>query len=561
MIGRREFLRGSAVALGAGWLGHRMASPVLSRVFADAAATPSKIDVMLGEPIGTIAPEIYGHFIEHLGGVIYDGIWVGEGSRVPNVHGIRKALIDDLAAIHAPVIRWPGGCFADSYDWKDGIGPRGSRPRRTDFWANEAQLRDKGNVPQAYEPNLFGTNEFIEMCRAAGAEPYLAANIRSLPALDFDHWVEYCNSPAGSTSLAQARAAAGFPDPFNVKFWGVGNETWGCGGDFTPEEYAAEFLRFTAWIPRFGVPVSLVASGPNGDDIDWTRQFLERLVARGKNHLNSVYGLSMHHYASLNLATPPAPAQKSDALQFDEAGWFDLLKAGDKTGDYIEDHWKAMGELDTDHKIRLVVDEWGPWYGSGTEALPTDLFGQQSTLRDAVFSAATLDIFNRNPEKVAMAATAQLVNCLNSLFIAHGDKLVRTPVYHVFAMYAAHQAGQAVRAEFSSPDVSYQSAGKDASFWGLKGSASVKGKELLLTVVNPDVHNARETEIDLGGAAVKSVRATTLTSGDIHAHNTFESPDAVKPASQDVPQAGAAGATMNYTFPAASVTALQITLT
>ena len=554
MIGRRDFLRGSAVALGAGLLGPRIAT----KVFA-AADAPCKIDIALGESLGTIQPEIYGHFIEHLGGVIYDGVWVGEKSPVPNVRGIRKALIDDLVAIKAPVIRWPGGCFADSYDWKDGIGPRAARPTRTDFWANDAQLRDKGNVPQAYDPNLFGTNEFIELCRAAGSEPYLAVNIRGLPALDFDRWVEYCNSPEGSTTLAQTRAAAGYPAPFNVRFWGVGNETWGCGGNFTPEDYASEFLRFTSWIPSFGLRPQLIASGPNGDDVDWTTKFLMRLAERGRAHLNSVYGLSMHHYASLNTATPPAPAQKSDALQFDEAGYFDLLKAGDKTEDYILDHWKAMGEIDTDHKIKLIVDEWGPWYASGTEAVPTDLFGQQSTLRDAVFSAATLDIFNRNPEKVAMAATAQLVNCLNSLFIAHGDKLVRTPVYHVFAMYAEHQAGQAVRTEFSAPNVSYQSAGQPAAFWGLNGSASIKGKELLLTVVNPDMHNARETQIDLGGAAVKSCRVTTLTSGDIHAHNTFEMPDALTPTSQDLPLA-ASGASLHYTFAPASVTALQITL-
>jgi alpha-N-arabinofuranosidase len=561
MIGRREFLRGSAVALGAGWLGHCIGS----RAFAAAADAPCKIDVMLGESLGTIAPEIYGHFIEHLGGVIYDGVWVGENSRVPNVHGIRKALIDDLRAISAPVIRWPGGCFADSYDWKDGIGPSKSRPTRTNFWANEPQLKDKGNIVQAYEPNTFGTNEFIELCRAAGAEPYLAANIRSLPALDFDRWVEYCNSPAGSTTLAQARAAAGFPEPFRVKYWGVGNETWGCGGNFTPTDYASEFLRFTSWIPQFGVPVSLVASGPSDDDVDWTRGFLERIAARGHAALNHIFGISMHHYAVPGASTSKSPFPgDNDALKFDENDWFVMLADGAKTEDYMLDHWKAMGEIDTDHKIRLVVDEWGPWYREGTEALPTDEFGQQSTLRDAVFSAMTLDIFNRNPEKVAMAATAQLVNCINSLFIAHGDKLVRTPVYHVFAMYAGHQAGQAVRTNFSSPGASYTDAGQAASFWGLNGSASLKGRELLLTVVNSDVHNAQETEINLGGAAVKSCRATTLTSGDMHTHNTFESPEALTPSTQELqtPQMqGAAAGTLRYTFPPASVTALQITLT
>jgi alpha-L-arabinofuranosidase len=559
MIGRREFLRGSAVALGAGLLGERVGFKTL----AAASGADSKIDVLLGESLGTIAPEIYGHFIEHLGGVIYDGVWVGKDSRVANVHGIRKALIDALIEIAAPVIRWPGGCFADSYDWKDGVGPIAARPKRTNFWANDPQLRDKGNVVQAYEPNTFGTDEFIELCRAAGSEPYLAANIRSLPALDFDHWMEYCNSPKGSTTLAAARAAAGFPDPFNVRFWGVGNETWGCGGNFTPDEYAAEFLRFTSWIPRYGVPVALVASGPNNDEMDWTRGFLEHLLKKGRDQIANVWGLSMHHYAAPGNETSKRPwPGDNDALQFDESDWFTLLKEGARTEDFILDHWKTMGEFDADHHIRLVVDEWGPWYRSGTEALPTDLFGQQSTLRDAVFSAMTLDIFNRHPEKVGMAATAQLVNCINSLFIAHGDKFVRTPVFHVFAMYAAHQAGQAVRTNFASPDANVPAAAgaQTATFRGLNGSASIKGRELLLTVVNPDVHAPRETEITLGGgAAVKSCRATTLTSGDIHAHNTFENPDALKPASQDLP-ASAIAAPLRYTFPPASVTALRITL-
>src|SRR5689334_18170438 len=189
------------------------------------ATADSRIEILLDEPIGTISPNIYGHFAEHLGGVIYDGIWVGEGSSIPNTNGIRTALIDAMRRIHAPVIRWPGGCFADSYDWRDGTGPRNQRPRRTNFWADAREARQRTMGVQSFEPNSFGTSDFVRFCRLSGAEPYIAANVRSLTPLDFDHWMEYCNSPAGSTTLADQRAKDGSRDPFNVRYWGIGNES------------------------------------------------------------------------------------------------------------------------------------------------------------------------------------------------------------------------------------------------------------------------------------------------------------------------------------------------
>ena len=225
---RRMFLKSSAMA--------GSAFAVRPKI-AWAQSVDATVEILVDEPIAKIAPNIYGHFTEHIGGVIYDGVWVGEGSKIPNQHGIRSALIERLKQIHVPIIRWPGGCFADSYDWRDGIGQ--DRPRRTNFWEvdpDAARLKEKG--PQVFEPNSFGTNEFIRFCRLAGAEPYLAANVRSLTALDFDQWVEYCNSPQGSTSLADKRSAQSFPDPYLVRYWGIGNESWGCGGNFTPEDYA-----------------------------------------------------------------------------------------------------------------------------------------------------------------------------------------------------------------------------------------------------------------------------------------------------------------------------------
>ena len=235
MPGRREFLIQSTAGLAALLLKW----PALSAQISPSRIADSHIDVLLSEPLGTISPNIYGHFTENLGGVIYDGVWVGEDSKVPNEHGIRSALIERLRKIKAPVIRWPGGCFADSYDWRDGVGPREKRPRRTNFWNEYPQ----SPAIHKYDPNQFGTDDFVRFCRLTGAEPYLAANLRSLPAEEFDHWVEYCNSPEGSTSLADLRKAGGSPQPLNVRYWGVGNESWGCGGEFTAQEYAVEFRR------------------------------------------------------------------------------------------------------------------------------------------------------------------------------------------------------------------------------------------------------------------------------------------------------------------------------
>lgn len=515
------------------------------------AATDSRVEVLLGEPIGQIAPEIHGHFTEHLGGVVYDGIWVGEGSKIPNQGGIRTALVEKLKAIKAPVIRWPGGCFADSYDWRDGVGPRESRPTRTNFWNFDPKAPDG---PQKWEPNTFGTNEFVRFCQLAGAQPYLAANLRAMTPLDFDHWVEYCNSPAGSTTLAKLRGG----EPLNVRFWGVGNESWGCGGDFTPEEYSTEFRRFTSWVPGYGVPLAFVGSGPNSGEIEWTRRFFSALAAKDKNLVNRVWGWAVHHY-SWNVSqgrTTDWNAGKGDALNFPVEEWYDLLHDADRMEGLITGHWGALAEHDPQRKVKLVVDEWGAWYKPGTEAKPTHQLGQQNTIRDAVLAGLTLDTFYRHADKVGMAAIAQLVNCLQSLFIADGDRFIVTPTYHVFAMHADHQGADSVRTLVSAPRVSHQRNGKPASFWGLNGAASLKGTRVIVTLVNPSTTDARETEIVLRGAAASSARATILTAREMNAHNSFESPDAVKPTTGEV---RVAGGTVTMTIPPASVVKLDIT--
>jgi alpha-N-arabinofuranosidase len=549
---RRQFLKNASLAVAGAAL---MPKPALRA----AASSDARIDVVVNEPLGVISPEIYGHFIENLGGVVYDGIWVGPDSKIPNTHGIRKALTDALQKIKSPVIRWPGGCFADSYDWKDGIGPVAKRPRRSNLWGSYSILKDKGNIPQKYDPNQFGTNEFVEFCRLAGSQPYLAANLRSLPALDFYQWVEYCNSPAGTTTFADIRAAGGSKDPFNVRFWGVGNESWGCGGDMTATEYSTEFRKFVAEFPQFGPELSFVASGPNDNEYKWTREFLQGMLQKGPNGLHNIWGLSLHYY-SWNLSrgrTKDWDEGKGDAVKFEPVDWYELMREGDKLEEFIHGHWQVLNEFDPKKRIKLVVDEWGPWYKPGSEIAPTHLLGQMITQRDAVMSAATLDIFNRNPDKVGMANCAQLINNLNCLFFADGDKFAKTPVYHVFEMYAAHQGAQAVRAEFFSPSISYDRDGQSASFWGLKGSASLRDKNLTISVVNPDVSQPREAEIHLRGAEASSGQAAILATQDIHAHNTFESPDMVKSRSETW---SPSGSTVKFTFPPASVTVLQLKL-
>jgi len=545
-VNRREFLSlaiaGSAVAL----------MPRASR------AADTRIDVLLDEPIGPIAPNLYGHFVEHLGGVVYDGIWVGEGSKIPNANGIRQAIIDHMRRLPPAVIRWPGGCFADSYDWRDGVGPRSARATRTNFWVNDMTSRPDG--PATYDPNRFGTNEFVRFCRLAGGEPYLAANVRSLPARDFYQWVEYCNSPAGSTTLAELRAAGGDREPFRVRYWGVGNESWGCGGNFTPEEYATEYRRFTAWLPRYGVDLALIGSGPNAGDLAWTRRFFTSMAERGEGRLAGLWGWALHHY-SWNVsrgATTDWNAGKGDAVAFTPDEWYELLNEADRMEGLITGHWAVMGEADRRRRVKLVVDEWGAWYRPGTEVAPTHLFGQQSTMRDALLAALTLDTFHRHAEKVAMANVAQLINCLHSLFLAHEDRFVATPTFHVFEMYGGHVGGQSVRAAFSAPRVSYDRVNGKGALWGLAGSASVKGRTLTLTAVNPAIAEPRETEIAVRGASIVNARATTIAATDIHAHNTFDRPDAVRPREDrvDSPRGGV----LTYRFPPASVTRVTLDL-
>jgi len=548
---RREFLKRSTAAGVVLGLGHRTSW---------AKSADARVEVLLDEPIGQISPNVYGHFTEHIGGVIYDGVWVGKDSKIPNRDGIRLALVEHLKEIKAPIIRWPGGCFADSYDWRDGIGPAKDRPIRTNFWETDpdaVRLHQKG--PQIFEPNAFGTNEFIKFCGLSGAEPYIAANVRSLTALDFDRWVEYCNSPSGSTTLAQERGARGFANPFNVRYWGIGNESWGCGGSFTPEDYATEFRRFTSWIPQYGLDLKLIGSGPSDDDIDWTHRFFEKLLSIRPDHVREFAGWSVHHY-SWNLGrgkTEDWIAAKGDALRFEPVDWYELLRQSIFIEEILRDQWAAMEQYDPEHAVKLAVDEYGSWYREGTEVDPTHIFGQQITMRDALGTALTLDIFNRNADKMLLATCAQLVNNLNALFLAHEDRFIVTPNYYVFALYAAHQGAQAVRTEFASPMVHYNRDGTTASFPGLLGSASRKQNAVTVTMVNPDLENGKIAQIAVPGAQIGGASARVLAARDVHDHNTFDQPDAVTLRTLEV---FASADLIHVEIPASSVASVRIEL-
>jgi alpha-N-arabinofuranosidase len=488
---------------------------VLKRIGGSVAAAPwlvaqgaqsaeMSVTVLLDEPIGTIQPAIYSQFAEHIGGVIYDGIWVGPDSKVPNEDGIRKAVIDHVRRLGPIVVRWPGGCFADRYHWRDGIGPTPSRPRRFGRWREET------------EPNQFGTHEFLRFCRLCGVQPYLAANVGTGTAEEFQQWVEYCNAPAGSTTLADERVANGDRDPLGVRYWGVGNESWGCGGKFTPEDYCREYRKFTEWVPAYGVPLYLIAAGPNGNDVDWTRRFFKKWVDYARA---PIQGWAPHYYCGTT----------GHALSFSRDQWYEMLAKANRMERLVTDQWAALGEFDPRHTIKLIVDEWGCWHPAGTEINKRHLYEQMGCLRDALVAALTLDTFQRHADKVDMANIAQLVNNLHSLFLADGDRFVATPTFHVFELYRPHQGAKAVRIDVEAPEVTYRADNQDQRIFRLAGSASRSEKGLTLTLVHTHADQPAEVAIRLKGGAASSGKLTLLTHQELNAHNTFEQPRNVRP--------------------------------
>lgn len=532
---RRTFLKATAVGAAAfAWSGLAKAAEAEIEVNPEAAGV-------------SISPHIYGHFIEHLGGVIYDGIWVGRGSKIPNVDGIRRAFVEDMKRISAPNLRWPGGCFADGYHWRDGLGAAARRPRTYNYW--EAQMPPGTN---ATESNAFGTHEFMRLCRLIGAEPYLAANVGSSTPREFHEWVSYCNAPVGSLSLADERAANGDRDPFKVRFWGVGNESWGCGGNMKPEEYAGEYRKYVAQVPSYTKPF-LIAVGPRGHstdmDLGWTSGFFDALR---ETRAPIPDGIAMHFYTDFR--PTPVKAETSD-----KTNWYDVLAKGALMETVLERHWAAMGKMDTDHRCKFVVDEWGTWYNQSSKAItPSYLLSQTMTLRDAVHAAITFDIFNRHAEKIAMANIAQTINCLQSLFLAHEDKYVRTPVYHVFDLYRGHMGGRRVDLKMTTGDVKVTPAPGPGPLPVLAGSASLKEKTMTVTLTNASLDTAMPVRLRIAGAIQPvEARAMVVTHESQGAANTFDHPNDVAPAAL---QASVANRTVTLTLPKQSAAAVTIRL-
>ena len=493
----------------------------------------AKITVHLDEPHGpVIRPELYGHFAEHLGECVYGGLWVGEDSPIPNHAGLRADAIDALRRIKPAVLRWPGGCFADDYHWEDGVGPRRERPRTVNLWWG-----------QTVETNHFGTHEFLNLCRFLGAEPYLAGNVGSGSPAEMRNWLEYCNY-AGDSTLARRRAANGSPRPFGVKYWGVGNENWNCGGAFCPEDYAAEYKRFATYLRDFGgTRPFLIGCGPDGNDLEWTRRFFAKLGTRG---LGLIHGYAAHYYCGT--AGP-------SATEYDVNQWYELLGKAAAVETLIEQQRAAMDEFDPGRRVGLVLDEWGTWHLPTPGRNPAFLW-QQNTLRDALVAAITLDTFNRHADKLVMANVAQVANVLQAMILTEGGRMVLTPTYHVFEMYQSHQGGRAVRATFEAPPISYAAGEQRRQLHGLSGSASMKDGVLTLSVVNPHATLPVDAAVELRGArswGEPNVRVLAHDD-DITAHNTFEDPDAVEPTERHVQP----GAEWVNEFPPASVTTIRL---
>jgi alpha-L-arabinofuranosidase len=561
-LSRRKFLK-QGVSCGVGMsLGMRAPSSW--------ASVRANIDVLVNEPIGTISPDLYGYLLENGADFVYGGAWVGEKSKIPNIGGIRKQLVEHMREMKASVIRWPGGNFADYYDWKDGIGPRSSRPRRINRWT-EKPVSAVPPGAQRYDSNEFGTHEFIQLCQLTGGRPFLNANVRALSPQDFSRWVEYCNAPAGTTTLAEQRATNGFTESFNVAYWGIGNEPWAFGGDMTAEEYADFYKRFAFNLPQLGIELKLIACGgpPPVSDTEWVRKFLRSCTSPIVPP--PIHAMSIHYYSTQPLERLPAGlsahdllegdgarwwSMVSDASHFDAADWYTSLSWSTDLDHIIDATWKTMGEFDPKRRIKIAVDEWGAFHKDGekTDAAESD---RAVTLRDALAAAVTLDTLHNRCDKVTLANFTGLINHEGGIFKASDDKFVATPIFHVFKMYSVHQGARALRTVFDAPSISYGQKSKPSQLWGLRGSASIAGRELTLTVVNPHVSEACEASVTLRGAQVKSATVTTLSHADIHAQNTFEIPDAVKPTATE---AKMSGSSLHYRFPAASVTQLSLNL-
>ena len=524
---RRQFARTTAAA--------SLAALLPQGVFSAPAASRKAV-IHADQPVGTVRPEFHSNFAEHLGSCVYGGIWVGKNSPIPNINGYRKATVDYLKELGVPVLRWPGGCFADDYHWRDGIGPLAKRPRRVNIHWGEYT-----------EDNGFGTHEFVEFCRLIGAEPYFAANVGSGSPQEMRDWMEYCNYPKGST-LSDERAANGSPEPFKIKYWGVGNELWGCGGAMRPEQAATAYRQFANYARNFGgTEPFLVGCGPSGNDARWTRGFMETLA----NY--RMHGYSMHYYE--NGIRPP--------VDFTPEAMYTQFNIFPHVEQALIEQRTLLDTYDPARRIGLILDEWGVW-----DRIPRsdeERYGrlwQQATMRSAVGAALGLDIFNRQAEKLYMCNIAQMVNVLQSLLLTDGPEgrnCVRTANYWAFMLYKPHRSKTAVKVEYDGYKLPVLPAGgrggrgmqpQPEAPPELSLSASRQGAEMVVSLVNPRHDTDMDVDCELHGVTARSARAQILHDSDINAYNSFDNPNriAIKPH-----EVSAEGGRLRVALPALSV--------
>ncbi|PEQ95833.1 alpha-N-arabinofuranosidase [Bacillus sp. AFS006103] len=454
---------------------------------------------------GKINKNIYGHFAEHLGRCIYEGIWVGEDSSIPNTKGIRNDVIAALKNIKVPVLRWPGGCFADEYHWKDGIGPKENRKRMVNtHW---------GGV---VENNNFGTHEFMLLCELLECEPYICGNVGSGTVQEMSEWVEYMTFE-GESPMTNWRRENGRAEPWKLKYFGVGNENWGCGGNMRPEYYADLYRRYQTYVRNYGNnKVYKIAGGANVDDYNWTEVLM-------KNAHWLMDGLSLHYY------TIPGDfwLGKGSAIDFPEDEWFVTMKKALHMDELITKHSTIMDKYDPQKRIGMIIDEWGTWFDVEPGTNPGFLY-QQNTIRDALVAGLHFNIFHNHADRVQMTNIAQTVNVLQAMILTEGEKMILTPTYHVFDMYKVHQDAELLAVDSSFGTYEYN--GETLPQVTVSASKNTEGK-IHVSLCNIDHQNGAELDLDLRGinAANTKVSGTIITADTMNAHNTFEQPDVVKP--------------------------------
>lgn len=510
-MNRRNFVLGTvgAAALsGARNLGNRATNP--NTLVVDASGTPSA-------PV--ISRLIYGHFAEHLGRLMYDGIWVGEGSPIPNTRGMRTDIIEALRAIRVPVVRWPGGCYADKYHWKDGVGPRPNRPEYR-----------RGFV----DTNHFGTHEFMDFCELVGCEPFLCGNVGSGDVRESVEWVEYVTA-SDKRPMADMRRKNGREEPWKLKYLAIGNENWGCGGNMTAEYYSDLYNQFATFLPG---NLNKVACGL--ENSVWMETLLKKCARR-------MQGISLHHYI-----TAGTWREKGSATEFDEQGWFTVVKRAADMDGVVRKYAAIMDEADPQKRIGIVYDEWGTWFDPGPGARQGSLY-QQNTIRDAVLAGVVLNVFNWHCDRISMANIAQVVNVLQAMILTDGPRMVLTPTYHVFEMYKVHHDARLLPCTLKCG--SYSMGQETTSALHVSASRDEAGR-IHLSVCNLDHSQPQPIFVEFAGARVSSVSGRVLTAAAINAHNTFDSPDVVKP--MPFTNAAISNGTLKAEFPAKSVTVLDI---